>query len=59
LDNENKNFLVPISIKEIQPVRTKSQDKKRMKLIDYIYLKNTAKKNKHNSKLDKAGLSEK
>jgi hypothetical protein len=30
-----------------------------MKLIDYIYIKNTAKKNQHNSKIDKTGLSEK
>ncbi len=30
-----------------------------MKLIDYIYIKNTAKKNQHNSKIAKTGLSEK
>ena len=30
-----------------------------MKLIDYIYIKNTTKKNQKSSKMDKTGLSEK
>lgn len=28
-----------------------------MKLIDYIYIKNTTKKNQHSSKIDKKGIS--
>lgn len=54
--NENKNYLTTSVKTERRNSRVKNKDTKRMKLIDYIYIKNTAKKNQQ-SKTEKAGMS--